>query len=84
MSQPASRWTHLYRIITAIAPASCGSLAPVRPPLGRPARAAAALPPLGPWCGLLAPAATLPHPPDKPAYPSAVRANLLVKRPRLD
>jgi hypothetical protein len=84
MSHPAGRWIHPCRVITATAPASRGSLAPVRPPLGTPARASFALLPLWPWCGLIAPASTTSHPPDEPTFASEVHANLLVKRPRLD
>jgi hypothetical protein len=84
MSHPAGRWIRPCRLITATAPLSRGALAPVRPPLGSPPRAAFAFPPLWPRCGLLAPASTPPHPPDKQTFPSVVRANLLVKRPRLD
>jgi hypothetical protein len=84
MSHPASRRIHPCRLITATAPASHGSLAPVRPPLAPPPKASFALPPFGPWCGLIALASTLPHAPGEPTFASEVRANLLVKRPRLD
>jgi hypothetical protein len=84
MSHPADCWIHPCRVITATSPASRGSPAPVRPPLGTPPRASSALAPLWPWWPLIAPASTPPHLPNAQPFASEVRANLLVKRLRLD
>jgi hypothetical protein len=84
MSARVARGLPLAGLSVAMDPRTPGSMPPVCPRLGNPARGLASAPCFCRWDHPLYPATTPLHPLNARGLPSRCRANLLVKRPRLN